>query len=142
MPSIPSDSSFKTTFYPYTHTHTFFAKPGVQGMVIISKGGYPTTFSAHKTMQFYRTGHWIKFIKLGRKHATKGGIELAIVKSLREVLIEALPFGFGVTELVLCCLVAVGNFFVHSVSYDANKQAYNQAKELKVFIVELGSEII
>jgi hypothetical protein len=61
---------------------------------------------------------------------------------LREVLIEALPLGFGVAELVLGCLVAVGNSFVHSVSYDANKQARNQARELKAFIVELESEII
>jgi hypothetical protein len=60
---------------------------------------------------------------------------------LREVLIEALSLGFGVAKLVLGCLVAVGNFFFHSVSYDANKQAYNQARELKAFIVELESEI-
>jgi hypothetical protein len=72
----------------------------------------------------------------------KGGIELAIVKSLRKVLIEALSLGFGVAELVPGCLVAVGNFFVHSVSYDANKQTCHQARELKAFIVELESEII
>jgi hypothetical protein len=60
---------------------------------------------------------------------------------LREVLFEALSFGFGVAELVLSCLVAVGNLVVHSVSYDANKQTYNQAEELKAFIVELESEI-
>jgi hypothetical protein len=51
---------------------------------------------------------------------------------LREVLIEALSLGFGVAELVL----------VRSVSYDENKQAHNQAKELKASIVELESEII
>jgi hypothetical protein len=39
-------------------------------------------------------------------------------------------------------LVAVGNLVVHSVSYDANKQTHNQAKELKAFIVGLESEII
>jgi hypothetical protein len=61
---------------------------------------------------------------------------------LREVLIEALSFGFGVAELVLSCLVAVGNLFVHSASYDANKQTHNQAKELKAFIVGLESGII
>jgi hypothetical protein len=61
---------------------------------------------------------------------------------LRKVLIEVLSLGFGVAELVLGCLVAVGNFFVHSVSYDANKQTSNQAKELKAFIVGLESEII
>jgi hypothetical protein len=61
---------------------------------------------------------------------------------LREVLIEALSLGFGVAELVLVRLIIVGTFLVHSVSYDANKQAHNQAKELKAFIVELESEII
>jgi hypothetical protein len=61
---------------------------------------------------------------------------------LREVLIEALSLGFGVAELVLLLLITLGNFFVHSTSYDANKQAYNQAKELKASIVELESEII
>jgi hypothetical protein len=61
---------------------------------------------------------------------------------LREVLIEALSLGFGVAELVLVRLIIVGTFFVHSVSYDANKQAHNQAKELKAFIVGVESEII
>jgi hypothetical protein len=61
---------------------------------------------------------------------------------LREVLIKALSLGSGVAELALGCLVTVGNFFVHSVSYDANKQAHNQAREPKAFIVELESEII
>jgi hypothetical protein len=74
--------------------------------------------------------------------SSKGGVELAIVKSLREVLIEALSLGFGVAELVLGCLVAVGTFPVHSVPYVANKQTHNQAQELKAFIVELESEII
>jgi hypothetical protein len=61
---------------------------------------------------------------------------------LREVLVEALSLGFGVAKLALGCLVAVGNFFVHSVSYDAIKQTHNQAKEPKAFIVELELEII
>jgi hypothetical protein len=90
-------------------------------MVVTNKGGYPTMFSASKTMQFYKTGHWVVFIKLGQKHASKGGIELAIIKPLREVLIAALSLGFGVAELVLVRLVTVGTFLVYSVSYDANK---------------------
>jgi hypothetical protein len=69
-------------------------------------------------------------------------VELAIIKPLREVLIEALSLGFEVAGLVLSCLVAVGNFLVHSVSYDASKQTHHQAQELKAFIVELESEII
>jgi hypothetical protein len=93
-------------------------------------------------MQFYKTGHWVVFKKLGQKHASKGGIELAIVELLREVLVEALSLGFGVAVLILVCLVTLGSFLVHSVSYDAIKQAHNQAQEVKAFIVELESEII
>jgi hypothetical protein len=84
-------------------------------------------------MQFYKIGHWVVFIKLGQKHASKGGIELAIVKSLREVLIETLSFGFGVAELVLSCLVAVGSLVVHSVSYDANKTDTRSSEGTKSF---------
>ena len=69
------------------------------------------------------------FIKTGTKHASKGGIELAVFKAFREVLIEALSFGFGVAELVLVRLLAVlfidGFFLVHTVIYDAHKQAHN-----------------
>jgi hypothetical protein len=72
----------------------------------------------------------------------KGGIELAIIKPLRKVLIEALSLGLGVAELVLVRLVTVGTFLVHSVSYDAFKQTHNQANVPKAFIVELESEII
>jgi hypothetical protein len=61
---------------------------------------------------------------------------------LREILIEALSLGFGAAELVLVHLITVGTFLVHSVSYDANKQAHNQAKELKAFIVGFELEII
>jgi hypothetical protein len=111
-------------------------------MVISNKGGYPTGFPARKTMQFYKTGHWVVFIKTRTKHASKGGIELAIVKLLRKVLIVALSLGLGVAELLLVRLVTVGTFLVHSVSYVTNKQSHNQAQELKAFIVELESEII
>jgi hypothetical protein len=57
-------------------------------------------------------------------------------------LIEALSLGLGVAELVLVRLITVGTFLIHSMSYDPNKQAHNQAKELKASIVELKSEII
>ena len=63
------------------------------------------------------------FIKTGTKHASKGGIELAVLKAFREVLIEVLSFGFGVAELVLVRLLAVllvdGFSLVHTVIYDA-----------------------
>ena len=76
------------------------------------------------------------FIKTGTKHASKGGIELAVLKVFREVLIEVLSFGFGVTELVLVRLLVVllvdGFSLVHTVIYDAYKQTHNQEKEIKV----------
>src|SRR6185295_6120900 len=70
------------------------------------------------------------------KHASKDGIELAVFKAFREVLIEVLSFGFGVAELVLIRLFAVllvDQFsLVHTVIYDAYKQTHNQEKEIKV----------
>ena len=69
------------------------------------------------------------FIKTGTKHASKGGIELAVFKAFREVLIEVLSFGFGVAELVLIHSLLVGGLsLVHTVIYDAHKQAHNQEK--------------
>ena len=46
------------------------------------------------------------FIKTRTKHASKDGIELAVFKAFREVLIEVLYFGFGVVKLVLVRLLA------------------------------------
>ena len=73
------------------------------------------------------------FIKTRTKHASKGGIELAVFKAFREVLIEVLSFGLGVTELVLVCLLAVllidGLSFVHTVIYDIYKQTHNSEKK-------------
>ena len=84
------------------------------------------------------------FIKLGQKHASKGGIELAVFVAFGEVLVDALSFGLGVVELVLVHLLAVllvgGLSFVHTVVYDASKQAHDQDIENKRFIIELESE--
>ena len=71
------------------------------------------------------------FIKTGTKHSSKGGIELAVLKAFREVLIEVLSFGFGVAVLVLARLLAVllidGFSLVHTVIYDAhNKHTINK----------------
>ena len=59
----------------------------------------------------------------------RGGIELAVLKAFRELLIEVLSFGFGVVELVLVHLLALllvdGFSLVHIVIYDAQKQAHN-----------------
>ena len=63
--------------------------------------------------------------KTRTKHASKDGIELAVLKALREVLIEVLSFEFGVAELVLVHLLVVllvdGFSVVHTVIYDAHK---------------------
>ena len=74
--------------------------------------------------------------KTGTKHASKDGIELVVLKVFREVLIEVLSFAFGVAVLVLAHLLVVllvdGFSLVHTVIYDAHKQAHNQEKEIKV----------
>ena len=76
------------------------------------------------------------FIKTRTKHASKDGIELAVFKAFREVLIEVWFFGFGVVELILVCLLVVllvnGFSLIHTVIYDAHKQAHNQVKEINV----------
>ena len=73
------------------------------------------------------------FIKLGRNMQSKGEIELAVHKVFREVLIEVLSFGFGLAVLVLAHLLAVlivdGFSLVHTVIYDAYKQAHNKEKK-------------
>ena len=80
-------------------------------------------------MQFCKTSQYVVFIKTGTKHESKGGIELAVLQAFREVLFEVLSFGFGVAELVLVHLLAVllvdGFSLVHTVIYDAHKQAHN-----------------
>jgi hypothetical protein len=88
----------------------------------------------------------VVFIKTRTKHASRDGIELAVFKAFEEVLIEALRFGFGVAELVLvrwlAALLVNGLSFVYTVIYGIYNQTHNQEKEIKVFIVELESELI
>ena len=66
------------------------------------------------------------FIKTGTKHASKGGIELAVFVAFGEVL----SFGLGVAVLVLVPWLAVllvdGFFLGHSVIYGAHKQTHNK----------------
>ena len=73
------------------------------------------------------------FIKTRTKYASKDGIEIAVLKVFREVLIEVLSFRFGVAELVLVRLLVVlfveGLSFIHTVIYDAYKQTHNQKKK-------------
>ena len=81
------------------------------------------------------------FIKTRTKHASKGGIELAVFEAFGEVLVEALSFGLGVVALVLIRGLAVllvnGLSFVHTVIYDAYKQTHNQEKEIKALSLSL-----
>ena len=71
------------------------------------------------------------FIKTRTKHASKGGIELAVFVAFGEVL----SFGLGVAVLVLVPWLAVllvsGLSFIHTVIYDVYKQTHNQEKEIK-----------
>ena len=75
-------------------------------------------------------------MKTRTKHASKGGIELAVFEAFGEVLVEGLYFRLGAVELVLVHLLAVllidGFSLVHTVIYDAHKQEHNQEKEIKV----------
>ena len=73
------------------------------------------------------------FIKTRTKYASKGGIELAVFKAFREVLIEVLSFGFGVAELILVHSLLIGELsLIHTVIYDVYKQTHNSEKEIKV----------
>ena len=80
--------------------------------------------------------------KTGAKYASKDGIELAVLKAFREVLIEVLSFEFGVAELVLVHLLAVllvdGFSLVHTVIYDA----HNQEKEIKILSTSSIQELL
>ena len=84
------------------------------------------------------------FIKTRTKHASKGGIELAVFETFGEILAEALSFGLAVAELVLVHLLAVllvgGLSFVHTVVYDTHKQTHNQEKEIKVLSLSSNRE--
>ena len=66
-----------------------------------------------------------------KTYASKDGTELAVLKAFREVLIEVLSFGFGVAHLLTVLLVN-GFSLVHTVIYDAHKQAHNQEKDIKI----------
>ena len=72
--------------------------------------------------------------KLGQKHVSKDGIELAVLVAFGEVL----SFGLGVAELVLVRGLAVllvnGLSFVHSVVYSVHKQhTINTQKKIKIY---------
>ena len=72
------------------------------------------------------------FTKLGQKHASKDGIELAVFKAFWEVL----SFGLGVTELVLVLLLIVrlvdGLPFIHSAIYSAPNKHKIKTQKIKI----------
>ena len=81
------------------------------------------------------------FTKTRTKYASKDGIELAVFKAFREVLVEVLSFRSGVTELVLVHLLLVDRFsLVHTVIYDSHKQAHNKEKEINVLSLSSNRE--
>ena len=99
-------------------------------MIITNQGvAIQPCFQQAKHMQFCKTGQWVVFIKTRTKHASKGGIELAVFEAFGEVLVEALSFGLGVAELVfvrgLAVLLVNGLSFVHTVVYDTYKQTHD-----------------
>ena len=96
---------------------------GSQGMVITNQGvAIQPCFHASKTYAIYKTGHWIVFIKLGRKHASKDGIELAVFEAFGKVL----SFRLGVVDLILVPLLvellASGLSFVHTAIYSTHNK--------------------
>ena len=100
-------------------------------MVITNQGvAIQPCFQQAKHMQFYKTGQYVVFIKLGRNMQSKDEIELAVHKAFREVLIEVPSFGFGLAVLVLAHLLTVllvdGFFLGHSVFYGAHKQTHSE----------------
>ena len=76
------------------------------------------------------------FIKTRTNHASKGGIELAVLKSFRGFLIEVLSFGLGVAELVLVRSTAHRRALLRS-HRDLRRTQTNTQKRNKRFIVEL-----
>ena len=91
---------------------------------------------------FYKAGLWVVFIKTRTQYASKDGIELAVFVAFGEVL----SFGLGVVELILIPLLTVllvsRLSFVHTMIYDANKQAHNQDIEIKVLSLSSNREHI
>ena len=97
-------------------------------MIITNQGvAIQSGFSSKTTCSFENRPIGLVY-KTGTKHASKDEIELADRKAFREVLIEILSFGFELVVLVLAHLLAVllidGFSLVHTVIYDAHKQAH------------------
>jgi len=88
-------------------------------------------FSAIKTYAVLKNRPMGCVYKTRTKHASKGGIELAVLKAFRDVL----SFGLGVAELVLVHLLVVllvdGFSLGHSVIYGDDGATANKHKQAK-----------
>ena len=105
-------------------------------MVIINQGvTIQSGFSSKTTCSFENRPIGCVY-KIGLKYASKDEIELAVHKAFWEVRIEVLSFGFRVVVLVLAHLLTIllvdGFSLIHTVIYDAHKQAHNKEKEIKI----------
>ena len=58
-----------------------------------------------------------------KSHASKGVIELAVLKAFLRVLLEVLAFG-----LLLAVKLSFGILLVHALVYGTHKQAHNQTQ--------------
>jgi hypothetical protein len=149
MPSTPSNSSFKTTFYLFPHTHIFIYKTGGQGIVITKQGVVITkqmwlsyhVFSS-KTMHFYKTGQWVVFIKTRAETCIKGRdwtchLQSPPVGPDRSTVLRVRCCKTGPHLLARRRVLPCSHHVLRRI-----QQAHNEARELKAFIVELESETI
>ena len=74
-------------------------------MVITKQGvAIQPCFHVSKTYAIYKTGNWVGFIKLGQKHASKDGIELAFAQQT-SISTRGMRFDFRLAVLVLVLAV-------------------------------------
>ena len=60
-----------------------------------------------KQCNFHKSGRWVVFIKLGHKYASKAGIELAVNKAGRKLLLATRVLGLLLAVLTLELRLAV-----------------------------------
>ena len=108
-------------------------------MVITNQGvAIQPCFQQTKYMQFYKTGQQVVFIKTGSKHASKGGIELAVFEAFRELLLAVRVFWLRLAVLLNKLLDEFS--LVHTGIYSAHEQTHNKEKEMKVLSLSSNQE--
>ena len=85
---------------------------------------------------FIKTGHWVVIIKLGQKHASKDGIELAFAQQT-SISTRGMRFDFRLAVLVLVLAVHSGLLLVVQTSYPAAPDS----RLLLVVVRELSATI-